>query len=80
MGNTENRTVKRKSDYNNYTIMLVGKMGAGKSSLGNFLLKREHFHAADDLGRVTDKNRERVYESTRWHHAESDRYSWVWGF
>eukprot|EP00800_Vazella_pourtalesii_P013791 TRINITY_DN336_c0_g1_i1.p1 TRINITY_DN336_c0_g1~~TRINITY_DN336_c0_g1_i1.p1 ORF type:complete len:331 (-),score=77.32 TRINITY_DN336_c0_g1_i1:16-1008(-) len=56
MGNTEGRTVKRKNDYNNYTIMLVGKMGAGKSSLGNFLLKREHFHAADDLGRVTDKN------------------------
>ena len=56
MGNTEGRTVKRKHDYNNYTIMLVGKMGAGKSSLGNFLLKRDHFKAADDLGRVTDKN------------------------
>ena len=35
---------------------VTGKIGAGKSSLGNFLLKREHFHAADNLRRVTDKN------------------------
>ena len=36
--------------------MLVGKIGAGKSSLGNFLLKNEHFKASDCMGRVTEKN------------------------
>ncbi|KAI6658982.1 hypothetical protein LOD99_14658 [Oopsacas minuta] len=54
MGNTHADTVARKKDYDNYTVMLVGKMGAGKSSLGNFLLKREHFAAADSIARVTD--------------------------
>ncbi|KAI6657232.1 hypothetical protein LOD99_11156 [Oopsacas minuta] len=56
MGNTHGGTVARKKDYDNYTVMLVGNMGAGKSSLGNFLLKKEHFVAADSLARVTDKN------------------------
>ena len=36
--------------------MLVGKIGAGKSSLGNFLLKKEHFKASDSMGRVTERN------------------------
>ncbi|KAI6661326.1 hypothetical protein LOD99_9994 [Oopsacas minuta] len=56
MGNTQGGTVARKKDYKNYTVMLVGKMGAGKSSLGNFLLKKDYFEAADSLARVTDKN------------------------
>ena len=56
MGNKAN-TVRRKKNYNEYTIMLVGKIGAGKSSLGNFLLQEEAFHAADDLGRVTADNK-----------------------
>ncbi|KAI6657239.1 hypothetical protein LOD99_11163 [Oopsacas minuta] len=56
MGNKHGGTVARKKDYDNYTVMLVGKMGAGKSSLGNFLLKREVFKAADNMSRVTAKN------------------------
>ena len=56
MGNKSN-TVKRKKDYNEYTVMLVGKMGAGKSSLGNFLLQREAFVTGDDMARVTNDNR-----------------------
>ena len=56
MDNKSN-TVKRKKDYNEYTIMLVGKIGAGRSSLGNFLLQEEIFYAANDLGRVTADNK-----------------------
>ena len=56
MGNTHQGTVKKKKNYNEYTIMLVGKIGAGKSSLGNYLLKGDHFQASDSLGRVTEKN------------------------
>ena len=56
MGNTQGGTLKKKKNYNEYTVMLVGKIGAGKSSLGNFLLKKECFLAADDLASVTDKN------------------------
>ena len=56
MGNTHQGTVKIKKNYNEYTIMLVGKIGAGKSSLGNYLLKGDHFQASDSLGRVTEKN------------------------
>ena len=56
MGNKSN-TVKRKKDYNEYTVMLVGKMGAGKSSLGNFLLQREEFVTGDDMSSVTNDNR-----------------------
>ena len=56
MGNKSN-TVKRKKNYNEYTVMLVGKMGAGKSSLGNFLLQREEFVTGDDMSSVTNDNR-----------------------
>eukprot|EP00800_Vazella_pourtalesii_P017009 TRINITY_DN5055_c0_g1_i6.p1 TRINITY_DN5055_c0_g1~~TRINITY_DN5055_c0_g1_i6.p1 ORF type:complete len:300 (+),score=62.99 TRINITY_DN5055_c0_g1_i6:49-948(+) len=56
MGNKSN-TVKRKKDYNEYTVTLVGKMGAGKSSLGNFLLQREAFVTGDDMACVTNDNR-----------------------
>ena len=37
--------------------MLVGKMGAGKSSLGNFLLQREAFITGDDMACVTNDNK-----------------------
>ena len=56
MGNTQGGTLKKKKNYKEYTVMLVGKIGAGKSSLGNFLLKRECFEAADDLASVTAEN------------------------
>ena len=56
MGNKHN-TVKRKKNYNEYTVMLVGRVGAGKSSLGNFLLKEDVFDAGDDLARVTSDNK-----------------------
>ena len=36
--------------------MLVGKMGAGKSSLGNFLLQREEFVTEDYMSSVTNDN------------------------
>ena len=55
MGNTQG-TLTKKKNYNEYTVMLVGKIGAGKSSLENFLLKKDCFLAADDLASVTDKN------------------------
>ena len=56
MGNKSN-TVKIKNNYNEYTVMLVGKMGAGKSSLGNFLLQREEFVTGDDIESVTNDNK-----------------------
>ena len=56
MGNTQGGILKRKKNYSEYTVMLVGRIGAGKSSLGNFLLRRECFKAADDLASVTEKN------------------------
>ena len=56
MGNTKDGTLKSKKSYNEYTVMLVGRMGAGKSSLGNFLLKKDDFKVSDSLGRVTEKN------------------------
>ena len=59
MGNTHHGTLKRKNDYNEYTIMLVGRMGAGKSSLGNFLLKKNDFKVSDSMGRVTERNMSR---------------------
>ena len=37
--------------------MLVGKIGAGRSSLGNFLLQEEVFRTADDMGCVTADNK-----------------------
>ena len=55
MGNKSN-TVKRKKDDNEYTVMLVGKIGGGKSSLGNFLLQEELFYASDVLATVTQDN------------------------
>ena len=48
--------MKRKKNYKEYTIMLVGRIGAGKSSLGNFLLQKEYFNAGDDLAPVTAKS------------------------
>ena len=56
MGNKSN-TVMTKNNYNEYTVMLVGKMGAGKSSLGNFLLQREEFVTGDDMACVTNDNK-----------------------